>query len=90
MENGYNRSCIRRAKILKLPAASDGESSTNTGELIRYAGEGLEGIYEKGRMYKRAGLAGTGGELGTSIVLIYNVHQNISQLYFKINLTPYL
>ena len=40
-----------RIKTIDLPVAT-----MDTGELIRYAGEGLEGIYEKGRMYKRAGV----------------------------------
>jgi DNA polymerase V len=40
-----------RIKTIDLPVAT-----VDTGELIRYAGEGLEEIYRKGCMYKRAGV----------------------------------
>jgi DNA polymerase V len=40
-----------RIKTIKLPVAT-----MDTGELLRYAGEGLEDIYRKGCMYKRAGV----------------------------------
>lgn len=40
-----------RIKATDLPVAT-----SDTGELIRHAGAGLEEIYEKGRKYKRAGV----------------------------------
>jgi len=40
-----------RIKTVDLPV-----TTMDTGELIRYAGEGLEEIYRKGCMYKRAGV----------------------------------
>ena len=40
-----------RIKTIDLPVAT-----TDTGELIRYAGEGIEDIYRKGCMYKRVGV----------------------------------
>jgi len=40
-----------RIKTIDLPVAT-----MDTGELIRYAGDGLEEIYKKGCMYKRAGV----------------------------------
>jgi DNA polymerase V len=40
-----------RIKTIDLPVAT-----IDTGELIRYAGEGLAEIYKKGCMYKRAGV----------------------------------
>lgn len=40
-----------RIKTIDLPVAS-----IDTGELIRYAGECLEGIYRKGCLYKRTGV----------------------------------
>jgi DNA polymerase V len=40
-----------RIKTIDLPVAT-----MDTGELIRYAGEGLEEIYRKGCMYKRVGV----------------------------------
>ncbi|MFO7667531.1 MAG: DUF4113 domain-containing protein, partial [Desulfobacterales bacterium] len=40
-----------RIKTIDLPVAT-----MDTGELIRYAGQGLEDIYRKGCMYKRVGV----------------------------------